>query len=155
MSKFPKRSTRFGVGKEIGGAVYVHKFYENVLPEAVRKAKSFVAEDFAYTVIKYSIKDETASFIVCDDFDTADEPTVGEACTVKSTGAVTTRKASADPWIYHHKWLFVSDDYTGFDVSKSKARSAQWLVLPNVDFRRIGKKSFWEENVLPQIDGGD
>jgi len=33
-----------------------------------------------------------------------------------------------DPLIYHDKWLFVADDYAGFDVAASKRRSAAWLA---------------------------
>ena len=152
MSKFPKRSARFGVGKEIGGAVYVHRSYEYLLPNAIAAAKILIPKDFGYAVVKYQIADETVSFICSADFDTADEPAIGEVLTVKVNGKISTRKASADPWIYHHKWLFVLDDYSGFDVTESKTRSQQWLALPEIDFRRIGKKSFWESNVLPRIN---
>ena len=34
----PKRSKRYGVGKEIGGAVYVHRDYEGRLGDAVTEA---------------------------------------------------------------------------------------------------------------------
>ena len=33
----PKRSKRYGVGKEIGGAVYVHRRYEHVLGPRSKK----------------------------------------------------------------------------------------------------------------------
>ena len=29
--------------------------------------------------------------------------------------------------IYHHKWLFVKDDYTGFDIDESYEWSKEWL----------------------------
>ena len=147
----PKRSTRFKVGKEIGGAVYVHKQYESLLPEAVQRAKSFLPPEFSYTVVKLQMSDETVSFIQSIDFDSADEPTVGDLYTIKVDGSASFRRGLADPWIYHHKWLFVADDYKGFNVEASKTRSRQWLRLPDIDFTRIGKKSFWEQNVLPRL----
>lgn len=147
----PKRSARFKVGKEIGGAVYVHKQYESLLPEAVQKAKLFLPPGFSHTVIKFQMFDETVSFIQSIDFDSADEPTVGDLYTIKAAGSASFRRALADPWIYHHKWLFVADDYKGFDVEASKTRSRQWLRLPDVDFTRIGKKSFWVHNVLTRL----
>ena len=147
----PKRSARFKVGKEIGGAVYVHKQYESLLPEAVQKAKRFLPPEFSYTVVKYQLSDETVSFIQSSDFDSADEPTVEDLYTIKTDGSVSFRRKLADPWIYHHKWLFVADDYQGFNVEASKARSRRWLALANIDFRRIGKKSFWAEHVVARL----
>ncbi|HIE97166.1 MAG: hypothetical protein ABGZ23_15345 [Fuerstiella sp.] len=129
----------------------MHRSYEHLLPVAVPNATPAVPDGFNYTVVKYQLKTETVSFIVCDDFDSTDEPTVGNVCTVKSDGATTIRRQSKDPWIYHHKWLFVADDYAGFDVAAAKTRSMQWLSLDNIDFRRIGKKSYWEEHILPRL----
>ena len=147
----PKRSARFKVGKEIGGAVYVHKQYESLLPEAIQKAKSFVPPEFSYTVVKFQMTDETVSFIQSTDFDSADEPNVGDLYTVKANGSATFRRKLTDPWIYHHKWLFVADDYNGFNVEASKTRSRQWLALDDIDSHRIGKQSYWEEHVVPRI----
>ena len=48
---------------------------------------------------------------------------------------------ASDPFIYYHKWLFVADDYPGYDVAKSAARS------------RIGNKSYWEHFVVPRLTG--
>ncbi len=151
----PKRSARFKVGKEIGGAVYVHKQYESLLPEAVQIAKSVIPPEFSYTVVKFQMSDETVSFIQSSDFDSANEPTVGDLYTVKSDGSATFRRKLADPWIYHHKWLFVAEDYAGFEVEASKARSRQWLALADIDSHRIGKHSYWEEHVVPRLGGAE
>jgi hypothetical protein len=59
--------------------------------------------------------------------------------------------ASDDLTAGHHKRLFVADDYDGFDVEASKQRSRKWLALDGIDFRRIGKKSFWEQSVVPRL----
>lgn len=152
MTPLPKRAASIGVGKQIGGAIYVYRLYENLLPNRVGEAKALLPDGFPYKVVKYQTRSEVVSFIVCDDFNTADESSVGDVCTVKPDGSVKVRRASQDPWIYHHKWLFVKDDYTGFNVEQSRARSQQWLALEGVDFRRIGKKSFWAEQVLPRIE---
>ncbi len=95
---------------------------------------------------------ETVSFIHSADFDSADEPTVGDLYTIKVDGSASFRRQLADPWIYHHKWLFVAEDYKGFDVESSKDRSRHWLALDVIDFRRIGRRSFWHENVASQLD---
>jgi hypothetical protein len=60
-----------------------------------------------------------------------------------------------DPYIYHHKWLFVSDDYEEFDVEASKSRSERWMALTDVDRSRIGRKSYWDEQVVPRIGQSD
>jgi hypothetical protein len=39
MISLPKRSRRFGIGKEIGGAVYLHRDYEHLLGEPVVRAQ--------------------------------------------------------------------------------------------------------------------
>lgn len=148
----PKRSTRFGVGKEIGGAVYVHRDYRSRLPEVVSQAIKQLPVDFDFCVIKLTLKTNAVSFIQSPDFDSADEPTVGDSVSVAADGSVSRRRGLSDPWIYHHKWLFVEDDYAGFDVEESKTRSRHWLALPDIDFRRIGRRSFWESSVVARLD---
>ena len=98
------------------------------------------------------VADETVSFIQSDDFDDSDEPTVGDVYTVKTNGSVVYRRASVDPWIYHHKWLFVADTYDRFDVEAAKERSRRWLALDEIDYRRIGKRSFWQMHVVPRLN---
>ncbi len=146
-----RRSKKFGVGKEIGGAVYVHRIYESLLPKRVAEAAQLLPKGFDYVVVKFNLKDQRTSFICCPDFDTADEPTIGDSIIVYPDNTLKHIKKHADPWIYHHKWLFVKDDYPGFDVGESKRRSAAWMGLPDIDYRRIGKKSFWEKFVVPNI----
>jgi len=70
---------------------------------------------------------------------------------VSADGQVQRRSLLADPYIYHHKWLFVADNYQGFDVAASKQRSELWMKLPDVDRSRIGRKSFWETQVVRRI----
>ncbi|MFO0975387.1 MAG: hypothetical protein U0996_03265 [Planctomycetaceae bacterium] len=131
--------------------MYVHKSYQHVLPDRLEESKKALPADFGYTVVKYHLSTDVVSFIQSDDFDSAAEPTVGDLYTVRSDGSITLRQKLADPWIYHHKWLFVRDDYAGFDVEQAKMHSLEWLRLPNIDFTRIGKKSFWDNNVLPRL----
>ena len=58
--------------------------------------------------------------------------------------------------IYHHKWLFVKDDYKGFNVDNSVKRSMAWLPLrkenkiKNVNWSSIGRQKTWD-NVVPHI----
>jgi hypothetical protein len=76
---------------------------------------------------------------------------VGEIVTVGANGMVRRRRQSRDPKIYHHKWPFVAPDYAGFDVEASRQRSLAWVHLDGVDRTRIGRKSYWQETVVPRL----
>ena len=64
------------------------------------------------------------SFQEAPDFDTAREPIVGDYVTVTLDGDVS---AGHSNYIWHHKWLWVKNDYSGFDVSDSWNWSRTWL----------------------------
>ena len=149
------------IGKVIGGQIYVHKDYvdspllKREIPLSWYKlAVSKLPPDFDYTVVRYDLKDGSIAFISSPDFDTADEPTVGTSIKVTRDGNVKVTKPLADPWIWHHKWEWVGDDYSGFDVEQSKARSEKWKSIVGVDkavSSRIGKKSYWDREIVPKI----
>jgi hypothetical protein len=153
--KLPRRSSKYRVGKEIAGKVYVHRDYANRLGNVVSEAATRLPAGSEYNVVKYDTRSGTVSFIASPDFDCAEEPTVGDAITVRHDGTTRRRSTSGDPRIYHHKWLFVDDDYSGFDVEASKERSAIWLALDNVDKSRIGTKSYWYKHVVPRLTSSD
>lgn len=145
----PIRRSRLGVGKEIGGDLYLHRNYESLIPDQIAlETNKEALDDFDYNVVKVR-KDGSMTFFRSPDFDTADEPTAGDYIKVSPDGAASTTSRTNAIW--HHKWLFVGDDYTGFDVAASKQRSRDWLALPDIDFSRIGNRKFWEENVVPRI----
>ena len=144
------RSRKYGIGKEIGGNIYVHKQYEYVFPQdELDKAKPLLPKDFEYQVVKYNPTTKVFSFIVSRDFDTNPEPSINGGITVNSNGFVKSFPEAG--WIYHHKWMWVADDYTGFDVKESKLRSLEWTSLPNIDRTRIGQKKYWDANVVPLL----
>lgn len=149
--KLPKRASKYSVGKMIGGCLYVHRMYMNVIPSEIIDNIQKYGKGFDFDIIKYCPKNNTVTLIQSPDFDSAPEPIVGPGLLIKEDGTVKYIKPPSDPWIYHHKWLFVKDDYPGFDVEDSKRRSKEWMSLDNIDYSRIGKKSFWEKNVLPRL----
>jgi hypothetical protein len=152
----PSRSRRYGIGKEIGGSVYVHRQYEEVLGAAVASAKRSLPSDFKYDVVKFNHRTQTVSFLQCPRFDHDPEPAIAAAIIVRPDGTKRLREFRADdPPIYHHKWLFVTDDYTGFDVEESERRSAAWLALPDIDTSRIGRQSYWRAEVLGESEKDD
>lgn len=147
-----KRTNKFNhIGKEIGGEVYCHRQYEDQFPgDVLAAAKVQLPDGFEYHVVKFNPKNNNISFIISNDFDTNPEPSVNGGMVVKANGD---KILFADAgWIYHHKFLFVSDDYTGFDVEESKQRSLDWVSLPGIDRTRIGQRKFWDANVIPLLD---
>ena len=151
-AELPTRCRKYGVGKEIGYAVYVHREYEELLGPTVEWAKRHLPEHYEYTVVKLNQRNDSVSFIQCPGFDSEHEPAIAAIVVVSADGNVQRRTVPTDPYIYHHKWLFVSDEYRGFDVAESKARSLQWISLRNVDRSRIGRKSYWEQMVVPRLN---
>lgn len=153
-TSLPKRSRKYGVGKDIGGAIYVHRRYEGVFGSVVEHARKRLPSDFDYTVVKLNQVNHTVSFIQAAEFDTVPEPIVGRVIVVKPDGTSRHMNPPDDPYIYHHKWLFVADDYEGFDVEQSKSRSRAWMAMDKIDRKKIGRKSYWERSVVPWLDLG-
>lgn len=157
------------IGKEIGGSVYLHKNYAENHPripsEELKKAQETLKEkhpNHQYNIIRYGYTGAdkgSFSFIHSPDFDTSSEPISGDSVRVNSDGNTKVTKQKTDPQIYHHKHEWVSPDYKGFDVEKSKKRSETYnpiidkLKETNPKIRsRMGTKSVWEKEVLPHIE---
>ena len=144
-----KRS-KLGVGKDIGGAIYLHRDYEGHIPdqEGLLRAKQVLDRNhpgFKYNALK--VAKDKFTFFNSPDFDTAHEPVAGNYITVSGDKS----KAGNTSQIWHHKWLWVKEGYRGFDVDASHRRSLAWLKIPNIDFARIGNKEFWESKYVPKI----
>ena len=140
------------VGKLIGGNLYIHKSYVNVLPqEKFLTALNYLEKNvfnFNYTIVKYNKENESFSFINSPDFDKNDEPIAGDSILVSKEANFKFTKQKKDPQIYHHKWLFVKDDYSGFDVKKNIKRTVAWKekMGNNKEMSsRIGTQSVWLE----------
>ena len=92
-------------------------------------------------------KNNKVSFIASPDWDTAREPLVGDSY-VTDIFDVQFKTIKSKGQIYHHKWMFVSDDYNGFNIQESKEWSDIWTkILPrNREVKsRIGYKKYWNE----------
>lgn len=126
-----KRS-KYGVGKLIGGCLYFHKDYAtSVIPyEQYNEALGLLFDtypDFQFNTLKYDPHNNSISFMECSDFDTAREPIVGDYVVV-NLDKQTAKKGHSNT-IYHHKWLWVDDSYSGFDVDESYEWSKDWLSV--------------------------
>ena len=145
------------MAKKIGGAVYLHRSALESDSEAhkmVLEAVKLIPNGFAYEVLKINQKANEVSFIASEDWNTSHEPIVGDSYKVNlDTGKVSYRKARKNnPQIYHHKWMFVNEDYEGFSVEESKQRSKQWQNS-NIDYdsKKIGNLNYWKEVVLKNL----
>lgn len=155
----PEKSTESEVQKEhkrmkkIGGAIYIHRSNVDSLDQQQlelvwERLEQLAKADYpcnSYEVIK--IKGDTVSFIECEGWDELREPIVGNAYNVKPDGSVKlTKKREKNPQIYHHKWMFVAEDYDGFDIEKEKAWSERWQsVVPKGLSASLGSKNNWEK----------
>lgn len=129
------RRYRNNVGKQVGSALYVHRDYaDQVIPkEVLNKAMAIIARsnpEFDYTSLMWDAKRNIVRFDEAPDFDSASEPHVGDYIVVSLNGSFPPTKRHSNS-IWHHKWMWVKDDYKGFDVDKSKEWSKLWLAKLN------------------------
>lgn len=111
--------------------IYLHKNYaKEVIPNEIYENALKVLEEeyptFNYNCVMYDTSNNMVRFDEAPDFDTAREPKVGNFIKVMPNGEATKGSSSN---IWHHKWLWVKDDYSGFNVEESKLWSAKWLGI--------------------------
>jgi|GEM_PF-1775249 len=142
-------------GKVVGSKVYVHHsaLGDSMVPDAlVAEAKALLPPDATYSVVRWDKQSDEVTFTSSPDWKEAHEPIVGDSWSVAKGAKEAVHRPfnEANPQIYHHKWAFVRDDYDGFDVEESKARSSAWERL-NPDRSKIGYKRYWEAEVVPKL----
>ena len=112
------------VGKYIGNKLYVHKNYaDKVIPAWLFNKTKKVIGNFPYNCVMWNAETNDIRFDSASDFDTAREPHVGNYVSVDCFG---NKKYGFSNSIWHHKWMWVKDDYDGFDLKQSKAWSDYW-----------------------------
>lgn len=120
------------VGKRVGNKIYVHWSYAGeIIPNDVLLHAYRVMQDCGYMTscfncLRYDLKTEEVTFQECPWFDEQREPMVGNYVTVAPNSHYI--KTGFTQAIFHHKWLWVMDDYEGFDVADSKQWSKYWLA---------------------------
>lgn len=141
--------------KKIGNALYAHcsTDFRESHEEMIQQAKRIMIGADMYNellgsvIYKMNFRDNVVTFIESEDFDSAREPQVGKAYVVNlNTGKIKTIEPKGQ--IYHHKWMFVPEDYAGFDIEESKSWSEKWRSVFPVDRKissRIGYKKYWVE----------
>lgn len=157
-------STTRRPGKRVGGCLYVHKNYARAagIPERFLsglRRKNLTVQNVHFqslTCLRYDPRRPDEIMLQhSPDFNEAHEPQVGVCVTVKVYHNKTFRclgtnvkivAPPTDPYVWHHKWLWVADTYRGFDVEAAKLRSESYkkLITP-YDRPRIGRLSYWEK----------
>ena len=128
--------------KEVGYSIYAHVTQVTALMEKIGIGSDDVIHirkciletnrlNIKWNIIKFDRRTKNVSFIDCPTFDILNEPIIENSyCFHK---------------VYHHKWMFVSDEYTGFNVKKAKKRSELIESIPNIKSlkSKIGNKDYW------------
>jgi len=148
--------------------VYVHREYVNhCVPMAVlgcRPVHRF-RKSGKVKVYKWNPDTLTLGLFRSPNFNQADEPDVGNGVSLTfnpdalgsrypdSREDLVTEIRCVKPrgQIYHHKWLFVTPMYMGFNVEDSVRRSRQWMSRPGIEYSKIGYKKYWEAEVVPKL----
>jgi hypothetical protein len=144
-----RRDPEFGCGKRMGDRTWIHRSAAWRLATHPRWANIFeFGED--WNVVRIDRKTGAPTFFLSPDFDAASEPATGNAVTIDIERRRSDWKSPADPWIWHHKWQWVDDDYEGFDVAKSILWSIRWKAMVGISRHtssRIGRRSVWVETL--------
>ena len=105
-------------------------------------------------VLKYDSLTNKISFISTPDWDTENEPTVGDSiCAWIDGDEFCIKRIKCKNQIYHNKWQFVQPNYSGFDVEEAKERTKLWNSIPDINKHksRIGYRNYW--NSLLKANG--
>jgi len=109
--------------------IFAHKNYAaDIMPqETYDKAEQIAQQNgFEFNCINYDPrKPNIVRLDQAPDFDTAREPITGDWIKVDTDTGQIVGKGHSDQ-IWHHKWLWVKDDYQGFDVNQAFDWSKQW-----------------------------
>tara|TARA_B100000749_G_scaffold157755_1_gene121254 strand:+ start:2888 stop:3385 length:498 start_codon:yes stop_codon:yes gene_type:complete len=151
-------SKEFGIrrhnnlGKKVGSKVWflLDCIDEFDAPDVVGKVKNLKVDLCAtQTVVRADLKSSEVVLIESSDFLSNHEPSVGTAYHFDENGYVSkTILPQKNTLIYHHKWLFVTSDYHGFDVNEAMKRSLLWkskLGKNRALSSKIGRSEFWSK----------
>jgi hypothetical protein len=143
--------------KKIGYCRYVHKSNLDELLNSIPKIEGKTVQglinqystNWEFEVVKYDSKSKKLSLIQSPNWNTANEPTVGDSLVINTDTLKTSIfKKKVHEQIYHQKELFVNENYTGFDVQKAKERTKLWKSkIENLKehTNKIGYRWYWNE----------
>ena len=151
-----------GVGKKMGDNVYAHVDYiADVVPKEIFEPMIAALKKAGHNPNLFTFNKKTGelNFTESLDFDTVHEPSIAARYKV-GVGGVVEKSTERVGQLYHHKWLWVKNDYKGFNYGDEKIRSVNWLSARGDDWTRstqgsIGKKEnwekLWEEKISPNL----
>lgn len=152
-TSFQRGNNTYPVGKVVGNQVYFHKQYIDEMPDNVQelytKAIKELPEDFSFNTLMYEKgvkgKPNRIRFDEAPNFNSAREPVPGNTFAYAEDG-VTKRGNSNSIW--HHKWMWVDDNYKNFNVDESYTWSREWTgTLKDTNYQKIGKEDVWQEEL--------
>jgi hypothetical protein len=118
------------VGRRTGTKIYVHRFYSDYVVDIDYYkyldllGKMFPEMERKFNCLSWNKLTKEIKFFYSPDFDTAREPHIGEWVSISNDKTI--RKGKSD-LIWHHKWLWVRNNYTKFDAYESINWSELWL----------------------------
>ena len=124
-------------GKSIGGKIYAHMDYLNQIIKDESKIEKAIElledarlykEAFSYNCFCWNPKENIILFQEGPDFDSAPEPKVGYIIKVNLDTNNVEKSKKPYEQIWHHKWLWVDNNYDGFDVADSWNRSKYYAT---------------------------
>jgi hypothetical protein len=132
--------------KKIGYNIWFHKNY------AKKYGYDIEEIDYKYNIVKVNTYNNNITLLYSPDFDLSDEPYIESYMNIMTKEIKS--MSIKNKVIYHHKWMFVEDDYNSFSLTGAKLRSELWLK--NLDLyikqkklnkkdimRRIGYQNYW------------
>lgn len=142
-------------GRLLGARWQAHRDYaDQIVPRDVLRDAVIAAKKNCPAILRlanafqYHSSDMSFSFDYSPDLDFADEPMLAASFNVHRDGFHQFVPVSEDPIIWMHKWLWVADDYKGFDVAASMRRSvALCQVMPIEEQRRFQRRTAWLERI--------
>lgn len=136
------------LGKYIGGVGYIHRDYaDDVIPDDILRMGRMKRIPKSYNILKWDEKNKKLEYVESPDFDTSLAPKVGRR--IKLEEGKPLKEEPSKGQLYHKKFLFVGDDYKGFDVEEDKKMNIltenSGILLIN-DKKRIGNEKYWKKS---------
>lgn len=136
------------VGKRVGGQLYLHRDYLHLARPELNVATLERRCPFPFRCVMLDADRDLVRLDEALDFDSAREPSPGRMLTLRglSTGALGQATERSSSSIWHHKQLWVQDDYPGFDVDAAWRWSERWLAA--LTETASGSPKVWEQQLM-------
>jgi len=144
----------YQIGKIMAGKIFIHVNYQDTLPKTALDLKKemdqMIPKDFEYRTLSWDPTAKIMALIETPDFDSAHEPIKGRTFTLKD-GEL--KETAYDYRVFHHKWQWVADSWSGFDVEEAFARSQ--IIAEKLDETPRGNsRKDWEKQLKDNGIGG-